>query len=51
MPYSASASASSDSSTPASTGGTPSHAIALRPSGYRGKNAVREDVNAPRSGR
>ena len=51
MPYSDKDSASSDNSTPASTGGTPEESIACRPSGYSGKNAVREDVNAPRSGR
>ncbi len=44
MPYSASASAHTDSSTPASTGGAPSQAMARRPSGYSGKKAVREDV-------
>ena len=51
MPYRAAASAATDSATPAATGGAPSHAIARRPSGYSGKNAVRDDVNAPNSGR
>ena len=39
--YSASASAASDSSVPASTGGRPNEASDLRPSGYAGKKAAR----------
>ncbi len=51
IPYSAAANAAIDSATPAAIGGTPSSEIPRTPSGYSGKNAVREAVREPRLGR